>query len=166
MKGEALAVKPKKLTVLSLSGVVLLSISLAGPALGAPWDQDFRGASRIELADSQLQLNRDHHRGRSFTDRRSRRENPSYLYREDQRRALSEGSRERGSLLSDKPASPASPTSSAPPTSPAGVPCRTMTSVETIDTRRALVSQRECIDDSGITHVSPGSRRVIKYYDE
>jgi hypothetical protein len=154
MWGEALAVKPTKHTVLSLSGVVLLAIWVAPPALGAPGDQGYQGASRIELADSRLQLNRDHHRGRSFTDRRSRRENPSYLYREEQRRALSEGTGERGTVLSDTPVSPA------------GVSCRTMTSVETIDARRALVSQRECIDESGITHVSPGSRRVIKYYDE
>jgi hypothetical protein len=41
-----------------------------------------------------------------------------------------------------------------------------MTSVDRVDGRRALVSQRECIDASGITHVSPGSRRVVKFFDE
>jgi hypothetical protein len=41
-----------------------------------------------------------------------------------------------------------------------------MTSVETIEERRALVTQRECIDASGISHIAPGSRRVIRYYDE
>ena len=44
--------------------------------------------------------------------------------------------------------------------------CRTMTSVEEIEGRRALISQRECIDASGLTRVSPGSRRVVRYYDE
>lgn len=140
--------------ILCLSGMLVLALWLPGPAWGGPWDQGYRKDARIELADSRLQINRDHHRGRSFTERRSRRDNPSYLYREEQRRALSEDTGQRGALPSDVPASPA------------GVSCRTMTSVETIDARRALVSQRECIDGSGISHVSPGSRRVIKYYDE
>ena len=41
-----------------------------------------------------------------------------------------------------------------------------MTSVEEIEGRRALVSQRECFDAAGLSRVSPGSRRVIKYYEE
>jgi len=143
-----------KRAILCFAGVLLLALWLSGPTRGGSWDEGHRAVAQSQLADSRLQTNRDHHRGRSFTERRSRRENPSYLYREDQRRALSEGTGGRGPTLSDRPASPA------------GVSCRTMTAVETIDARRALVSQRECIDGSGITHVSPGSRRVIKYYDE
>lgn len=154
MWGEADIVRLTKRTILSLSGILLLALWLPGPAWGGPWDQGYRNAAQSQVADSRRNLNRDHHRGRSFTDRRSRRENPSYLYREEQRRSLSEGTGTRGTMLSDMPALPA------------GVSCRTMTSVETIDARRALVSQRECIDGSGISHVSPGSRRVIKYYDE
>ena len=41
-----------------------------------------------------------------------------------------------------------------------------MTSVEEVEGRRALISQRECIDASGLTRVSPGSRRVVRFYDE
>ena len=41
-----------------------------------------------------------------------------------------------------------------------------MTLVEEVEGRRALISQRECIDESGLTRVSPGSRRVVRFYDE
>jgi hypothetical protein len=41
-----------------------------------------------------------------------------------------------------------------------------MTLVEEIEGRQALISQRECIDASGLTRVSPGSRRVIRFYDQ
>lgn len=140
--------------MLCFAGVLLLALWHPNPARGGAGDHGHPTAAPSQVADSLLQTNRDHHRGRSFTDRRSRRENPSYLYRENQRRALSEDTRGSGPALSGGPASPA------------GVSCRTMTAVETIDARRALVSQRECIDGSGITRVSPGSRRVIKYYDE
>ena len=102
-----------------------------------------------------LRSQRDHHSGRSFSERRSRLRNPSYLRRDEQRRALSEGTTRRPSQLSD-----------APVGGPGGLSCRTMTTVEEIDGRRALISQRECIDESGLTRVSPGSRRVIRYYDE
>jgi hypothetical protein len=29
-----------------------------------------------------------------------------------------------------------------------------------------IYQPRECIDASGITHVSPGTRRVVRFYDE
>jgi hypothetical protein len=77
-----------------------------------------------------------------------------YIRRDDRRRALSGFNAERPSRHSESS------------TTLGGMPCRTMTSVDTVDGRRALVSQRECIDASGITHVSPGSRRVVRFYDE
>ena len=94
---------------------------------------------------------------RSFSERRSRLRNPSYLRRDEQRRALSERASQRPSALSDRPSLQ---------TSQDGASCRTMTSVEEVEGRRALISQRECIDASGLTRVSPGSRRVVRFYDE
>lgn len=137
-----------------LSAMLLLVLADFGPAASASRSKDYRGSADSYRAESRLRIQRDHHRGRSFTERRSRLHNPSYLRREDRRRVLTERNAERRSRLTDIP-------SALGTTS-----CRTMTSVDTVDGRRALVSQRECFDASGITHVSPGTRRVVRFYDE
>lgn len=147
--------KPGYSLIFVLSGLLqLAALSESGPAAGASSGQDYRRSADSYRAESRLRIQQDHHRGRSFTEQRSRLNNPSYIRREERRRALSEGATERRPLLSDLPAAPAA------------MPCRTMTSVEMITGRRALVSQHECIDASGTSHVTPGSRRVIKFYDE
>lgn len=137
-----------------LSAVLLIALADSGPASAGSRGYESRRASDSYRAGSRLHIQRDHHRGRSFTERRSRLRNPSYIRRDDRRRALSGFNAERPSRHSESS------------TTLGGMPCRTMTSVDTVDGRRALVSQRECIDASGITHVSPGSRRVVKFYDE
>ncbi len=142
------------LLTICLSGMLLLALADPGQAAGASRGKDYRRSADSYRTESRLRIQRDHHRGRSFTERRSRLRNPSYLRRDERRRALSERSAERRPLLSDLP------------TAPGATPCRTMTSVEKVAGRRALISQRECIDDSGITHISPGTRRVVKFYDE
>lgn len=147
--------KPGRSLIFVLSGLLLLAaLGESGPAAGASSGQDNRRSADSYRAESRLRIQQDHHRGRSFTEQRSRLNNPSYIRREERRRALSEGATERRPLLSDLPVAPAA------------MPCRTMTSVEMITGRRALVSQHECIDASGTSHVTPGSRRVIKFYDE
>lgn len=140
--------------ILCLSGMLVLALGGPPPAAAGSNDPDYRREAQSYRTESRLRITRDHHQGRSFTEQRSRLRNPSYLRREEQRRALSEGVAERSRPLTDLPNASGGPV------------CRTMTSVESIEERRALVSQRECFDASGITHVSPGSRRVIKYYDE
>ncbi len=147
--------KPRRVLIICLSGLLLLA-ALSGPrpSASASSGQDYRRAADSYRVESRLRIQRDHHRGRSFTEQRSRLKNPSYIRREERRRALSQGETERPPLLSDLPAGPAA------------APCRTMTSVEMIAGRRALLSQHECIDASGTSHVTPGSRRVIKFYDE
>jgi hypothetical protein len=140
--------------IVCLLGSLVGAFSTPPPAASGASDLDYRRFVQSYQADSRLRIDRDHHRGRSFTERRSRLRNPSYLRREERRRALSEGAGEHRPLLSDLPAVPGQTT------------CRTMTSGETIEERRALVTQRECIDASGISHIAPGSRRVIRYYDE
>ncbi len=137
-----------------LSAMLLLVLADFGPAASASRSKDYRGSTDSYRAESRLRIQRDHHRGRSFTERRSRLRNPSYLRREDRRRDLTGHNAERRSRLADSPS--ALGTAS----------CRTMTSVDTVDGRRALISQRECFDASGITHVSPGTRRVVRFYDE
>lgn len=137
-----------------LSAVLLLALVDSGPASAGSRGYDSRRASDSYRAGSRLHIQRDHHRGRSFTERRSRLRNPSHIRRDDRRRALSGFDAERPSRH---------PGSSV---TLGGLPCRTMTSVDRVDGRRALVSQRECIDSSGVTHVSPGTRKVIKFYDE
>ena len=137
-----------------LSAILLVALADFGPASAGSRSTDYRRASDSHRAESRRGLQRDHHRGRSFTERRSRRQNPSYIRRDDRRRALSEGHAERWSGPS------------AVPLATESLTCRTMTSVDWVDGRRALVSQRECIDAAGITQVSPGTRKVVKFYDE
>lgn len=139
--------------IVCLSGMLLLALAAAGPAASGSSDRDNRHSVQSDRAEMRLRIKRDHHRGRSFAERRSRLYNPSYLHREERRRALSEDATGRRPLLSDLP------------TASGASSCRTMTSVERIEERRALVTRRECIDASGIARVSPGSRRVIRYYD-
>jgi len=140
--------------IIFLTGISLLALTGFPPAASGAGDDDYRLLAQSYRSDSRQGIERNHHRGRSFSEQRSRLRNPSYLRREDSRRALSQDSSERRPQFSDVPAAPGQNV------------CRTMTSVETIEARRALVSQRECVDSSGITHVAPGSRRVIRYYDE
>jgi len=126
-----------------------------GPAMSGSSGSDYRRSADSYRSEMRLRSQRDHHRGRSSSERRSRLNNPSYLRRDERRRALSEGPTGQPSRLSD-----------APLGGETDLSCRTMTAVEEIDGRRALISQRECIDDSGLTRISPDSRRVIRYYDE
>jgi hypothetical protein len=134
--------------------MLLFALADTGPAASGSRGNDNRRSADSYRTESRLRIQRDHHRGRSFTERRSRFRNPSYIRREDRRRALTERNTERRSHHSDVSAAPGP------------LPCRTMASVDTVDGRRALISQRECIDASGITHVSPGTRRVVRFYDE
>lgn len=137
-----------------LSAVLLIALADFGPASAGSRGYDSRRASDSYRAGSRFHIQRDHHRGRSFTERRSRLRNPSHIRRDDRRRALRGFDAERQSRQVGSSATVG------------GLPCRTMTSVDTVDGRRALVSQRECIDASGITHVSPGTRKVVRFYDE
>ena len=146
--------KPGRLSTICLSAMLLLALADIGPATSGSRGNDNRRSADSYRTEPRLRIRQDHHRGRSFAERRSRLRNPSYIRREDRRRALTERNAERRSLHSDISAVPGS------------LPCRTMTSVDTVDGRRALISQRECIDASGITHVSPGTRRVVRFYDE
>ena len=146
--------KQGSLLIICLSALLLIALPDPGPAIGASSGKDYGRSAQSYRAESRLRIQRDHHRGRSFSERRSRLRNPSYIRREERRRALSERETERRPLRSGLP------------TAPGATSCRTMTSVVTIEGRRALVSQRECIDAPGITHISPGTRRVVKFYDE
>lgn len=146
--------KHGSLLTICLSAMLLLALADPGPAASASRSKDYRSSAESYRTQSRLRTQRDHNRGRSFTERRSRLRNPSYIRREDRRRALTERNSERRSRFSDLPATPGTTT------------CRTMTSVDTVEGRRALISQRECIDAAGIIHVSPGTRRVVRFYDE
>ena len=134
--------------------MLLLALAESCPASAGSRGYDSRRATDSYRAGSRVGIQRDHHRGRSFTERRSRRQNPSYIRRDDRRRTLSESNAERRSEQSSVPLATESLT------------CRTMTSVDTVDGRRALISQRECIDAYGTTQVSPGTRKVVRFYDE
>ena len=143
---------------------VLLAIGLMAAALVVLADEasagsasrggDRRPSAESYRVDSRARITRDHHRGRSFAERRSRLYNPSYLRREDRRRALGDADGPRRGALSNVPPAPGS------------LACRTMAAVEMVDGRRALVSQRECIDGAGTVQVSPSSRKVVRFYDE
>jgi len=146
--------KRGSLFIVCLSAMLLLALADTGPPASGPRGKDTRRSAETYRAESRLRIQRDHHRGRSFAERRSRLRNPSYIRREDGRRNLTERNAERPSLPFGVPAAPGS------------LPCRTMTSIDTVDGRRALISQRECIDASGIAHVSPGTRKVVRFYDE
>jgi hypothetical protein len=115
-----------------LSAVLLIALADSGPASAGSRGYDSRRASDSYRAGSRLHIQRDHHRGRGFTERRSRLRNPSYIRRDDRRRALSGFNAERPSRHSESS------------TTLGGMP----------------------FDASGITHVSPGSRRVVRFYDE
>ena len=137
----------RRFLIIGLSTLLFMALSGSGPAASASRSKGSRRSTR-------QRIQRDHHRGRSFSERRSRRRNPSYFQRDERRRALSERTDERSSPRLNSPGSPGQ------------MPCRTMTLVEEIEGRQALISQRECIDASGLTRVSPGSRRVIRFYDQ
>lgn len=137
-----------------LSAMLLFALADYAPAWAGSRGTDYRRAGDSYRAEARRGIQRDHHRGRGFTERRSRRENPSYIRRDDRRRALSADDAERSGRQSSVPLAAES------------VTCRTMASVDKVDGRLALVSQRECIDASGITRVSPGSRKVVRFYDE
>jgi len=140
--------------LIGLSAMLLVALGPSGPAASASRSKNYRRSADSYRTETRLRSQRDHHRGRSFNERRSRLRNPSYLHRDERRRALSDRDRDRPALPSDVPSAAG------------GASCRTMTSVEEIEGRRALISQRECIDASGLTRISPGSRRVVRYYDE
>lgn len=144
----------RRLAIACLFALLLAVLSVPSPAAGGSRDDGNRHTDDFYRPESGLALDRDHHRGRSFTEHRSRLRDPSYLRREERRRALSENATGNRPPVSDLPSGPAA------------VSCRTMTSVERIDERPALVTQQECIDASGLTRVTPGSRRVVKFYDE
>lgn len=145
----------RRFVIFGLSAILLVALGAPGPAASGSRSSDYRRSADSYRTETRLRSQRDHHRGRSFGERRSRLRNPSYLRRDERRRTLSERASQRPSLLSDAPGS-----------SQGGTSCRTMTSVEEIEGRRALISQRECFDEAGLTRVSPGSRRVVRYYDE
>ena len=145
----------RRFVIFGISAMLLAALGAPGPAASGSSGSDYRRSADSYRSESRLRSQRDHHRGRSFSERRSRLRNPSYLQRDERRRALSERASPRPPLLSDAPGS-----------SREGTSCRTMTLVEEIEGRRALISQRECIDEAGLTRVSPGSRRVVRYYDE
>jgi hypothetical protein len=145
---------PTRRFIVCLMGISFLALAGFPPAASGAGEDEYRLLAQSYRSDSRRGIERNHHRGRSFSEQRSRLRNPSYLRREDSRRALSQDSAERRPQFSDVPAAPGQNV------------CRTMTSVETVEGRRALVGQRECVDSSGITHVAPGSRQVIRYYDD
>ena len=141
--------------IFGFSAMLVAALCAPGPAASGSRRSGHRRSAETYRSQTRLRGQRDHHRGRSFGDRRSRLRNPSYLRRDDRRRALSERATERPSQRSDVPVGGQD-----------GISCRTMTAVEEIDGRRALISQRECIDEAGLTRISPGSRRVVRYYEE
>jgi hypothetical protein len=141
--------------ILGLSAMLVAALYAPGPAASGSQRSDYRRSADLYRSETRLRGQRDHHRGRSFGERRSRLRNPSYLRRDERRRALGEAATRQPSQLSD-----------APVGGQGSLSCRTMTAVEEIEGRRALISQRECIDDLGLTRISPASRRVIRYYDE
>ena len=145
----------RRFVIFGISAMLLAALGAPDPAASGSSGSDYRRSADSYRSESRLRSQRDHHRGRSFSERRSRRRNPSYLRRDERRRALSERASPRSPLSSDLPGSSQEETS-----------CRTMTLVEEIEGRMALISQRECIDEAGLTRVSPGSRRVVRYYDE
>lgn len=144
----------RRFFTLGFSALLLGLLCVPRPAASASRSRSSRRSGNSYRTQSRLRSQRDHHRGRSFGERRSRLRNPSYLRRDERRRALSERANRRSPALSDVP------------NSLGDASCRTMTSVEEIEGRKALISQRECIDASGLTRVSPGSRRVVRFYDE
>lgn len=147
----------RRFFTLGFSALLLGALCVPRPAASASRSRSSRRSGNSYRTQSRLRSQRDHHRGRSFGERRSRLRNPSYLRRDVRRRALSERANRRSPALSDVPGLQSSQD---------GASCRTMTSVEEIEGRKALISQRECIDASGLTRVSPGSRRVVRFYDE
>lgn len=144
----------RRFFTLGLSALLLGALCVPRQATSASRSTNSRRSAKSYRTESRIRSQRDHHRGRSFGERRSRLRNPSYLRRDERRRALSERANQRPPALSDLP------------NSQTDASCRTMTSVEEVEGRKALISQRECIDEAGLTRVSPGSRRVVRYYDE
>lgn len=146
--------KPGRFLILCLTALSLAALAgVRTTAIASSARDEFLAAEDYRL-ESRLRIERDHYRGSSVAEQRSRLYNPSYIRREERRRALSQEVQDRRPLLSDLPADLGD------------APCRTMTTVDVVGGRRALVSQRECFDASGIDRVAPGSRRVIRYFDK
>jgi hypothetical protein len=71
----------RRFLIIGLSTLLFMALSGSGPAASASRSKGSRRSTR-------QRIQRDHHRGRSFSERRSRRRNPSYFQRDERRRAL------------------------------------------------------------------------------